>query len=94
MSKSFCRIEKAAGEKLIIKSSFSKKWLAEFKKRISYQDREWDHEAERWTVEGRHFAALIDLAKAHFSIAVYVEGAISTDIHTGERTEQLQLFGS
>jgi hypothetical protein len=58
---------------------------------IPSRDREWSPSASCWWIEKRHLTRLEALAKT-FRVAERQEGIYTTDLHTGEVREQLELF--
>ena len=55
--------------------------------------RKWDGEKRAWIVGLPEHGAVCELVKAHYKdMSVYlVEGAIVTELHSGEVTEQVEI---
>ena len=61
-------------------------------KTIPQKFRAWDPENKIWTVHKNHLGWLEYIVKKHYTHAQLVDGGSVTDLHTGEETEQLEIF--
>ena len=75
----------------VLKSSYSEALIERLKKGIPPEARAWNEAERRWYVRADYGPSLLQLA-AHFRVATLIEGAATTDLHTGQRREQLDLF--
>jgi hypothetical protein len=93
MRSKWCLIEIIQGQpRLRLTSSYDPLFVEALKRAVPPADREWHERAQCWWVEPRHLTQLERLAKT-FRVAERQEGSYTTDLHTGEVREQLDLFG-
>jgi hypothetical protein len=75
----------------VLKSSFSEEFVERLKTGIPPEARAWNENERRWYVRADYGTYLLQMAR-YFTRATLIEGAAMTDLHTGQRREQLDLF--
>ena len=79
-------------ERCIIESSYSERFVYDLKRLIPSIDRSWDPDMKRWEVDARHLSTVRSIVKSCYKKATLIEGAITTNLKTGECIEQTSLF--
>jgi len=75
----------------VLKSSYSEEFVERLKTGIPPEARAWNEDERRWYVRADYGPYLLQMA-CHFTRATLIEGAAVTNLHTGQRREQLDLF--
>ncbi len=76
---------------VIVEAPYNQQAVEEIKS-IPHTERQWYPEDKKWIVQPGYLDFVKTLVKKHYSRCQLVEGAIVTDLHTGEAIEQGTLF--
>jgi len=69
---------------MFLEFSFNAGFIAKLKRLAPAEFRSYNQEDKRWTIHPRFKDKIKELAKAHFEKVWLIEGAVVTDLHTGE----------
>jgi GMP synthase PP-ATPase subunit len=69
---------------IFLEFSFNAGFIAKLKSMVPAEYRSYDPAEKRWTIHPRFVSEIKELAKEYFECAWLIEGAIVTDLHTGE----------
>ncbi|MDQ7790048.1 MAG: hypothetical protein RDU41_08350 [Clostridia bacterium] len=75
---------------VVLETPFSESFVTELKEKTT--TRKWDPDLKIWTVDLSEKRAAIAIVRKHFGRAYLLEGAVTTDLRTGESREQATLF--
>jgi len=79
-------------QKCIIESSYSERFVEDLKRLVPSIDRSWDPEQKTWTVNIKHLPTVKSLVNSCYGKAYLIEGAVTTNLKTGEGIEQTAMF--
>lgn len=92
MKKNYCTITVRRKGWPDLECAYNGPFIEELKSKIHHRDRKYDPETKIWTFHPSHLHTVKELAKEHFEVCWLVEGAIVTNLHTGETVEQMEMF--
>lgn len=75
-----------------LEGSYNEEFIDTLKKTVPFTERSWSSEDKIWGFHPRHTETILALAKEFYDRAWSVEGASTTDLHTGETITQSTIF--
>jgi hypothetical protein len=85
---------KPARKQIHVETPFNMRFIDQLKKRIPPNNREWDEEARIWKINDLYERTIRNMIREYYpdTPAYLLEGAVTTNLHTGETVQQETLF--
>ena len=77
---------------VVFEGPYKQGFVEALKKAIPHIERSWEPDLKIWKVGRKHLGRLSDMVKEHYKRCLLVEGAVSTNLHTGQVVEQMTLW--